>query len=212
MGILYSGIHGGYQKRTGPLVGRRLRGKSVVSAIPHKSLIPRSAGQLTQQLKLSLLSPFLRGFKPIVNVGFSYAKKQSPMNAAFAQNFSILFDGDYPDYAIDYSQFLCSRGKLQGLNSPLVTLGDELNTIKFKWLPDLQNRINRSTDYVCFAVHNAARRTTITAIKMAKRADLSYLMSLPSEYADEELHCYIALASASNNDTSNSIYLKFTNI
>jgi hypothetical protein len=165
MGILYSGIHGGYQKRTGPLVGRRLRGKSVISAVQHKSLIPRSAGQLAQQLKVSLINSFLSGFKPIINVGFVPIKKHTPMNAAFAQNFSIVFDGDYPDYKINYSKMVCSRGKLQSLNSLLVTPGDELDTIKFKWLPNLQNRLNRNTDYVCFAVYNAARRTTITAIK-----------------------------------------------
>nr|WP_068892136.1 DUF6266 family protein [Pedobacter panaciterrae] len=213
MGILYSGIHGGYQKRTGGLVGRRLGYKSVISAIPHKSLIPRSTGQLEQQIKVSLLSSFLRGFKPMINIGFAHhVKKQSPRNVALAHNYSIVFYDDYPDYQIDYSRLVCSRGKLQGLNSPLVTLGDEPDTIEFKWLPDLQNRLNRSTDYVCFAVYDAIRDITITAIKMAKRADLSYLMTLPSGYAGDELHCYIAVASASDKDTSNSTYLKFTNI
>lgn len=211
MGILYSGIHGGYQKRTGALVGRRLKNKSVISAIQHNSLIPRSAGQLVQQLKMGALNSFLKGFKSIINVGFANLKKQSPWNAAFTHNYPTVFYGEYPNYEIDCSQMVCSRGKLQGLNSPLIALGNEPNTIQIKWLPDVQNRLNRSTDYVCFAVYNATRNTTITAIKLAKRADLSYEMALPPRYIGEELHCYIVVASASDKDTSNSAYLKFIN-
>lgn len=212
MGILYNGIHGGYQKRTGILVGRRLRSKCVISAVQHNSLTPRSAGQLAQQQKVSLLSSFLRGFKPIIDVGFVNLKKQSSLNGAFTCNFPIVLYGNYHEYKIDYSRVLCSSGKLQGLNSPLLTLGDALNTIRFKWLPDVQNRLNRSGDYVCFAVHNAARNITVTAIKMAKRADLGYQMVLPPGYTNNELHCYIVVASASDKDTSNSVYLKFINI
>ena len=189
MGILYSGIHGGYQKRTGALVGRRLGSKSVISAIQHNLSAPSSARQLAQQQKISLLSSFLRGFKPIIDVGFVNLKKQNSSNTAFKHNFPIVLYGNYPEYKIDYSQVLCGRGKLQGLNSPLVTLANDLNTIRFNWLMDVQNRLNRSTDYVCFAIHNATRNFTITAIKNARRADLSYEMVLPSGYAYGELHC-----------------------
>lgn len=74
MGILRKGIFGGFENRTGFLIGRRVRGKSVVTALRHEVLKPRTQAQIDQQLKFELVVSFLKWFKSLIAIGFKDPK------------------------------------------------------------------------------------------------------------------------------------------
>jgi hypothetical protein len=146
MGILNGGLFGAFEKRTGPLVGRIVRKRNVISVVQHKSLLPRVQLQLEQQMKFSLLSVLLAALKEMIAVGFQSATKQSPMNAAFRCNFRRVILGVYPEYTLDFAKLLCSRGKLSGPRAAMVMWAPDESGLVFSWLPDVQSRFNRSTD------------------------------------------------------------------
>lgn len=208
MGILNGGLFGAFEKRTGPLVGRVVRGRNVISAVQHKSLLPRVQRQLEQQMKFRLLSVFLVALKEMIAVGFRSATKQSPLNAAFRYNFQKVIMGVYPSYAIDFARVLCSRGKLDGPRAGMVMWAPDDAGLVFSWLPEVESRFNRGTDRACFVVYCAANGLAVTSLYAVRRADLSYLMLLPPDFAGQQLHCYMCLASANGHDVSDSIYLE----
>ncbi|HMI01776.1 MAG TPA: DUF6266 family protein [Pedobacter sp.] len=207
MGILNGGLFGAFEKRTGPLVGRVVRKRNVISVVQHKSLLPRVQLQLEQQMKFRLLSVFLAALKELIAVGFRSATKQSPLNAAFRFNFQSVILGVYPSYTIDFARVLCSRGKLDGPRAAMVIWAPDEAGLIFSWLPDVQNRFNQHTDWVCFAVYCVANGLTATSLYAVRRADLSYSMALPPDFAGQQLHCYVCFASASGHEVSNSVYL-----
>jgi uncharacterized protein DUF6266 len=207
MGILNGGLFGAFEKRTGPLVGRIVRKRNVISVVQHKSLLPRVQLQLEQQMKFRMLSVFLAALKEMIAVGFCSATKQSALNAAFRCNFQRVILGIYPSYMIDFAQVLCSRGKLDGPRAAIVMWAPGEAGLVFSWLPDVQNRFNLSTDRACFVVYCPANGLAVTSLYAVRRADLGYLMVLPPDFAGQELHCYVCFVSARGHELSDSVYL-----
>jgi hypothetical protein len=211
MGILNGGLFGAFEKRTGPLVGRVVRKRNVISVVQHKSLLPRVQLQLEQQMKFRLLSVFLAALKEMIAVGFRSATKQSALNAAFRYNFQRMILGVYPSYSIDFARVLCSRGKLDVPRAAMVMWASDEAGLVFSWLPELESRFNRGTDRACFVVYCAANGLAVTSLYVVKRADLSYSMALPPDFWGQQLHCYMCFASARGHDVSDSIYLEVSN-
>jgi hypothetical protein len=211
MGILNGGLFGAFEKRTGPLVGRVVRKRNVISVVQHRSLLPRVQLQLEQQMKFRLLSVFLAALKEMIAVGFRSATKQSPLNAAFRYNFQRVILGVYPSYSIDFARVLCSRGKLDGPRAGMVAWAADGAGLVFSWLPEMESRFNRSTDRACFVAYCTANGLAVTSLYVVKRGDLGYLMVLPPDFWDRQLHCYVCFASAKGHEVSDSVYLGVSN-
>ena len=206
MGILTFGVFSGFRKRTGPLVGRTVNHKNVVSMVGHASSVPASSGQLEQQLMFKLVVLLLARFKNLIAIGFTYKGVRSAFNAAVKYNFQHVVLGNFPDYHIDYARVMYSRGKLAGPSCPSVSAGTAGN-LRFSWLAGEQNRFSRYTDKATFLVYSPSRKLAATAIGKATRSDLVYEMVLPSGFSDAELHCYMGFVSADGKEVSNSVYL-----
>jgi hypothetical protein len=207
MGILRKGIFGGFEQKTGPLVGRRLKGENVISATPHKSTKRRSLSQLDQQLKLGLVVSSLKWFNELIAFGFKNVKgKGTAFNAAVKYNFERILTGVAPDYAIDYSKLVYSKGSLAEPNCPGLVIVDEL--LKISWLPSVQTRFNQNTDKASFLVCCPEHNLIIKKIGVVIRSVLGYDITLPPGLAGERLYCFMNFVSADGKVVSNSVYLK----
>ncbi|HKG05031.1 MAG TPA: DUF6266 family protein [Pedobacter sp.] len=207
MGILYNGVLGGFVNKTGPLVGRRIGKKNVVSALPHKSELPATELQGIQRTKFKVLRACLLNFNSLIQIGFRAGMAEARLDAAFTANYRAAISENPPGFRIDYDKLVLSRGKLQVLNALTASYLPDSQTLKFSWLSDVQNRINRETDFVCFSVYDSGLHAITNAMLLAKRSDLSYTMQLHQDFTAGELHCYVTVASATNKDVSNSVYL-----
>ncbi|WEK17785.1 MAG: DUF6266 family protein [Candidatus Pedobacter colombiensis] len=206
MGILRSGIFGGFEKKTGRLVGRRLKDKSVISGTPHKSTKARSQAQLEQQLKLELVISFLVKFSNLIAVGFRKVRgKGNAFNTAVKHNFKHIVTGIAPNFTIDYTRMVYSVGSLAGPNQPELSLMDDV--VQIRWLPDVQMQFSQNTDKASFTVYCPDKDFVITKIGTALRSALSYHMVLPSGLSEGRLHCFMNFVSADGKWVSNSTYL-----
>src|SRR5215217_7244527 len=178
MGILRNGILGGFEKRTGAVVGRVYKGKNVVSAQPHQMIQALTEMQRKQRLSFTLVSQFLATFISLIRIGFGNDRKFFPMNLAMRYNFKRIVAGVYPDYEIRYEEVLFSRGSLCGPDSPLVVV--EGNGLRFSWVCLAQNSLNRFNDRACFLAYSPAQKCSATAAYAAGRIDLGYHLVLPS--------------------------------
>ncbi|WP_285058549.1 DUF6266 family protein [Pedobacter ginsengisoli] len=206
MGILHSGLFGGFSKKTGPIVGRRRKGQNVITALHHPSNKAATAGQLDSRNKFSLLNIFLGGISPLLNAGFKkYARTKGAMAAAYSYNYGHAFavvEGN--QYAINYPMMVYSRGPVSGPLGAAVQAAD--GGITFTWLPQSQSVYCRFTDKATFLVYIPSMEIAFTAIDASDRYAQAYWRELPPGVEGQEVHAYMSFASADGKLTGNSFY------
>jgi len=110
MGVLKQGILGGFRGKVGSVIGTGWKGKAVIKAMPLSVANPRTAGQVSQRGKFSLLvelsSLILAAIiKPLWD---RFAVGMSGYNAFMSANRNAF----KPDNTIDYAKLQISKGKM----------------------------------------------------------------------------------------------------
>jgi hypothetical protein len=205
MGILRNGIFGGFENRTGPLVGRVIRKRNVIAAIPHRSSSAKTQAQIDQQLKFALVSAFLKQFKQLIAIGFAEVKDHNAFNAAVKYNFKHIVAGMAPNYSIDYGKVVYSRGCLAGPNSPSVEVDSD--RLFISWWPHMQSALNQNTDRASFLVYCPDRDMAIVYRDRVTRVILGCALDLPEGLTGLRLQVYMSFVSANGREVSNSRYL-----
>lgn len=206
MGIIRQGIFGGFENRTGALIGKRINGKNVICALPHKSAKPRSQKQLEQEAKFQLLIRFLRRLNVLIAVGFKKASgKGHAFNAAVKHNFKGMVTGVFPDYYIDCTRLVFSRGSLAPAHHPVASRTGDLITIN--WQPAAQMQFNRNTDKVMAFAYCPNKDVVVLEMSTATRLVLECEMALPAGLDGLPVLVFMAFVSADGKEVSNSEYL-----
>jgi hypothetical protein len=205
MGILRNGIFGGFEKRTGGVVGRMYKGRNVVSAPPHPTIQALTDLQRKQRASFTMVTQFFSTFINLIRIGFANNRKYFPMNLAMQYNFRHIVAGAYPDYRIRYEEVLFSKGSLCGPDSPAVLADGE--GLLFSWACLEQNQYNMYSDKACFLAYSPTAKRSATAAYAASRIDLHYRLVLPSAFAGDLLHCYMSFVSETGKTVSDSVYL-----
>lgn len=204
MGILRKGIFDGFENKTGPLVGRKIKGRNIISALPHKTESKSTQAQLDQQKKFELVAGALKRLRRLIATGFKQGNKNA-FSAAMKYNFKRLITGSSPDFGIDYSKLVFSKGSLAGPNAPVINLG--INTVMFSWQPDTQTQFNQYTDKANFVIYCPAKNAFVLMIGGASRENLGYNMAIPANFEGHEMYCFMSFTSADGKAVSDSIYL-----
>ena len=128
MGKISKGILGGFSGKVGTVIGASWRGIHYMRSIPQSVRNPRTDGQRSQRNKFSLVVAFLKPLNSLLRTGFkNYANRQSPFNAATSFMLANAITGEYPNYEIDASKVLVSRGSLTpALNASAKVENDNL--------------------------------------------------------------------------------------
>jgi hypothetical protein len=206
MGIQLWGAFGGFQKKTGALVGRWLNGQNVITAIPHPSKKPPTEAQLNQRAKFGMLVSFLRPISQIIKVGFkdAHAEKQSAWNAAFVHNFKRAITGTGP-FTIDYPKMVYSMGILSPVYDPELVV-DRPEIITFNW-NGFTSGSGAATDMATFVVYSPIIDRYVCLTNAVPRSALTFELLMPPDYKGHEVYCYMSFVSANGKLTSNSSYL-----
>lgn len=206
MGILRKGIFDGLEGTTGLLLGRRVNGKNVISSARHKTSKPATEAQKAHLRNFALVMGLLKGFKELIGLGFKdKTGKKNSFNRAFKYNFNRVLTGCAPDYCLDFSKLVYSRGLLVGPNCATISL--DSSVVLVSWLDDLQNRFNQYTDKATFAVYSPDKGFAFVYKDCAIRADLGCSLPLPDHLQAELLHVYMNFVSADGKVLGDSVYL-----
>lgn len=206
MGILRSGIFGGFRKKTGPLVGRRVRGQNIITGLHHPSDKVPTKPQQDAKERFSLLTSFLNEISELVNIGFKhYSKNRMPLNVAYSYNSDNAFVMEDDHYLLNYPKIMYSRGHIEPPDSVQVVL--DAGSIKFSWLPQGQSIYCQYTDLGSFLVYNPAMMKAVTALNTIDRYALGYAVVLPPDFEDGTVHCYMNFASANGKVMGDSVYV-----
>lgn len=112
MGTIKQGILGGFNGKVGTVVGSSWKGEAYMRGLAQHVKNPKTEKQLEQRNKMDIAQKFMKQALQFINLGLKdVAKKQSPFNYAVRQMVNNAI-GDAPDYTIDFSKIVLSKGIL----------------------------------------------------------------------------------------------------
>lgn len=206
MGIQKSGIIGPFRNKVGPAVGRRHRGQDLIVPLPRPSSKPATDKQLEARQLFGVLNNFLSMIKQLIVPGFkAFARKNSPLNAAFSYNYDHAFVKEGEEYRINYPKIVYSRGHIVTPEGAAVTSASE--KVIFSWQPQKQSAYCQYTDMASFMVYNPAKEDFQVLPSQVNRRAGSFELETYSGHAGDTVHCYMSFASADGKLQGDSWYV-----
>jgi hypothetical protein len=206
MGTLRKGILGGFSGKVGSVVGASWKGISYMRSLPLKVRNPRTLPQRSQRSKFALSLGLLQPMTAFLRTGWKlYAYKQSPFNAAMSHTINNAIVGDYPDYEIDASKLLVSRGSLTPAIN--VSVDGASGNLELSWVDNSGINSAKPNDRALIAVLNLERGEAVTDNAGAERAAGTQTVMLPADWSGNSVEAYLGFISEDGREVANSVYL-----
>ena len=206
MGTIKKGILGGFSGKVGTVVGASWRGIAYMRSLPLKVRNPRTEPQRMQRSKFALTLALLQPMTAFLRTGWKlYAHKQSPFNAAMSYTIANAIIGTYPDYEIDPSKVLVSRGALPTVTNTFVSFDD--GKVEFQWEDNSGVNSAKPTDKALIVILNLAKGEAITDNAGAERQDCVQKVAVPAEWSGDSVETYMGFISEDGKEVANSVYL-----
>lgn len=168
---------------------------------------PRTPGQLSQRAKMSFILKFIKPLKEFIRIGFRLkAKNMSAFNYATSFVYKNALTGEYPDFSIDYTRVLLSKGILAVAIEPKITLTSACE-IEFTWQVDPWKANCYPDDKVMIVVYTVEKQEAFVLTNGNSRESMRQLVSLPDTYAGAEVVCYLAFRDYYGKQVSDSQFL-----
>lgn len=206
MATYSKGANGAFSGKVGSIVGSNWRGVDYLKSLPKKSNKQSSDLQLAQRSKFALAPTYLSPIKDILNIGFKdkQLNKTTGYNAAVKIFLNNAIVGDYPDFAIDFSQIVLSKGSLSvfhGLSAAL-----KGTDIVLTW-QGITNRYNAFDDDMLIVVLFNDTKKMYLVYEDAQRAALTYTAVVGNTAAGDVLYAWAFAVKRENSVVANSQYL-----
>jgi hypothetical protein len=207
MGKIAQGILGGFSGKVGTVVGGRWKNIDYIRAKPISVANPRTPGQVNQRNRFAITLEYLQPNLGFIQKGYkAYAVGKTEFNAAMSYVLNNAIAGTAPNFSVDYSLALLSRGSLPGvLNgaTDLATAGQ----VTFSW-DDNSTGINANpTDQAMVLVYNPSKKESIAILDGADRTTGTQVVTIPDGYAGDTVELFMAFVTPNGNQVSNSVYL-----
>jgi hypothetical protein len=207
MGKISQGILGGLSGKVGNVIGGSWKGIDYIRIKPSSVANPRTPGQVNQRNKFSASIEFLQPNKDFVNVGYkAFAVKKTAFNSAMSNVLNNAITGIAPDFTVDYSLALLSKGNLSTPLNGSVDL-TTANQVTFNWDDNSTDGNANTTDKSMVLAYNPSKKESIYILDGAQRSVTTQILSLPTSYTGDTIELFMAFVSENGKVVSNSIYL-----
>jgi hypothetical protein len=204
MATFEKGILGGFSGKVGTVIGGNWKGIDYMRSKANKRSFIPSQKQLEQQMKFALMMRFLQPMSALLGISFSdFAIQKTGINSAFAYNFSNAITGIFPDYAIDYSKALVSRGLLPNVLGPSVISGAG-SILTWSWT-DNTSADAKATDQAILVAYCPEMKQAIYTTNGGNRSDLTADLNLLT-FAGKAVETFIGFISADGRSVAVSIF------
>ncbi|RCS26473.1 hypothetical protein DUT90_11995 [Polaribacter sp. WD7] len=207
MGKISQGILGGLSGKVGSIIGGNWKGIDYIRIKPSSVANPRTPGQVNQRNKFSATIEFLQPNKDFLNVGFkAFAIKKTSFNAAMSYILGNAITGTAPNFNVDYSLALLSKGNLTAPLNGSVDLSTA-NQVTFDWDDNSSDGNASTTDKSMVLAYNQSKKESIYILDGAQRSVTSQVLILPTSYTGDTIQLFMAFVSEDGKKVSNSVYL-----
>jgi hypothetical protein len=206
MGKIRKGILGGFSGKVGTVVGASWKGIAYMRSLPQKVKNPRTELQRKQRSKFSITVELLKPMTAFLRTGWKlYAHRQSAFNAATSYTLENAITGAYPDFEIDASKVLVSRGALTpALNGAANSAGGNLT---ITWVDNSGSGAAKETDKALIAVSNLSKGAAVTDAAGKERKDGTQTVELPADWIGDSVDVFLGFISEDGKEVANSVYL-----
>jgi hypothetical protein len=207
MGKIAQGILGGLSGKVGNVIGGSWKGIDYIRIKPSSVANPRTEGQVNQRNKFSITLEYLQANKAFVKIGYkSFATKKTEFNAAMSYVLNNAVGGIAPNFTVDYSLALLSRGSLSTALNPTTDLATA-GQVSFDWDDNSAEGNANATDKAMLLVYNPSKKESISILDGADRTVGSQVVTIPNTYAGDTVELFMAFVSEDGKIVSNSVYL-----
>ena len=205
MGKFEQGILGSFSGKVGTVVGSSWKGIVVMKAKPRrKRSSPPSDDQLEQQAKFKKVALFLQSIKGLLNVSFvRFALNMTGLNSAMSYNIKNVITGEYPDFGINYSKALVSRGDLDNDAEVAATVGS--GQVVFTWTNTSGEASAAGNDKAILVVYCEALNKAVYTLNGATRDAGTATINVP-KFHGQVVHTWLAFKKAKGKEFSDSRY------
>jgi hypothetical protein len=166
---------------------------------------PRTLQQMMHRNKFAAALSVLQPITAFIRVGFKrYAHRQSEFNAAMSYTLKHAIAGTYPDYTIDFSKLLVSRGSLTGANNQAATA--VTGKIKLTWEDNSGIGEAQPTDKSMAVAINPTKGEAAYITDGAPRSAAQEDLTVSPFWAGDEVEVYLAFISENSKDIATSAY------
>lgn len=207
MGKISQGILGGLSGKVGNIIGGSWKGIDYIRIKPSSVANPRTEGQVNQRNKFTVTLEYLQPNKAFIKVGYkAFATQKTEFNAAMSYVLNNGIGGVAPDFTVDYSNALLSRGSLSGVLNPTTDLSTA-GQVSFAWDDNSAEGNANATDRSMVLVYNPTKKESIYILDGADRTVGAQDVTIPSTYAGDTVELFMAFVSDDGTQVSNSVYL-----
>lgn len=206
MGNIKQGILGGFSGKVGTVIGSSWKGITYMRAIAPNVKDARTAKQLAQREKFAFAIGFLRPLQSFIRIGFKmYASRQSAFNAAMSYTLKNAIKGVSPNFSIDYSKVMVSRGSLA---LPLdIQKQNNDGEIAISWSDNSGIANALDTDFAMPLAYNANKQEAVYDMVSSCRGDEGVSLNYPSNWSGDTVHVYLGFVSENGSLVSDSVYI-----
>lgn len=214
MGRLKSGAYGPLIGKLGNVINYIWRGMNVNRMASHKITVPPTRPQLASRQMFTMAQKFVAPLRDFVSYSFHPATKgktKFPQNEASSLFRKHAILGEYPDYWVDYSKVIMSKGDLPApLNASVTRDGDLLT---FTWDVDPNWGYKIKSDQVMMVAYLPDTMNANFLVGGARRTEGTDTLEFHPELRTEEwrkqdtvVETYLAFISNDRQRVSDSVY------
>lgn len=207
MGKYKKGILGAFSGKVGTVIGSSWKGIEYMRSLPKASTKAPTDLQMIQRAKFGLVSGYFRPVSELLNLGFqSLANGKSGYNVATSDFIANAITGTYPNFEIDYSKVLFSKGTLTGAYS-VAALSDDPGSVNVTWTDNSESGTAKATDKMVIVVYNPLKGQFVYNLNSgAVRSAGADTLTMPAEFTGDTVEVWMAFMTPDKKTFSTSIH------
>lgn len=208
MGTILQGALGGFSGKAGSIIGSSWKSINYIKGLSKKRTKPASQEQLMQQARFYTIAKFIMPIAPFVEMGFGQINvdTMTATNVALKTNINTAVVGTYPNFTLDYSKILISKGSLQ----PGGTVGASasIGILSVVWSPEaIEIQKGELDDAVHILLYVPDIEEFLTAPVPPTRGSGAVDIEYPEHFVNEKGHVWIFFADRKGKRVSKTTYL-----
>jgi hypothetical protein len=206
MARISKGILGPVNGTVGTVVGSSWRGIDYVRSKPTRSSKAEpSQAQLDQRSKFRLVVNFVQTIGSLLDYTFKdYAVKKTGRNSATSFLLKNAITGASPNFSLDYTHVLISRGDLPGAAGASATASID-RSVTFSWANNTGTGKAMETDQAVVVVYCPQLDSSIYSVTNATRRGGTTNLDTRA-FSGHTVHTWLGFLSANGKEVANSVY------
>ena len=207
MGKYKKGILGAFSGKVGTVIGSSWNGIDYMRSLPRPSTKTPTDLQLIQRAKFGLANGFLGPVSSLVNLGYkSLASQKTGYNFAISELVTEAITGIYPDFELDYTKVLFSKGSLTGVWN-VAAASTTVAEIDITWTDNSGSGTAKATDKAVIVIYNPAKSSFVYSLETGtNRSAGADAIIVPAEFSGDTVEVWVAFMTPDKKTFSTSIH------